>query len=371
MPNSKYINVLWVENDPSVTESLPREAEMIADLILHPVESWEEAEKELISDYNKWQAIILDAKCKFKNDDADLASRFLVNAMDRLREITASKGTIPWYVLSGQGEEDIRDLIPLKRLEWDASWDKLVNRPFYSKVKKVKWGDLELDEYAVLFLRIKDYVTHYSHELQLKNDYYPDVFKALDNLGLPSEAEGYLIDLLEPIHFKNTTSKDYNHRYIDLRKIFEHIFRSMVENGILPKFIVSKSNGKDEVNLSWSSIYLGCEQPKVLDETVQNSETKFWSKVSREGEPLLPRQLAEFVKSAVFQTGGAVHTSKSEAAISMNLDKYLPHVGMSNYMLKSLSLSMCDFILWYHNYLLAHPDAEINALTWHLTNQKI
>ena len=371
MSTKHCIPVLWVENDPLVTKSLPGIADIKAGIYLHPVESWEEAEKELTKDYDRWQAVILDAKCKYKNTDADVASRFLVNAIDRLRELASTKGSKPWYVLSAQGEEEIRDLIPESRKEWDGSWDELVNRPFYSKITKINWGGKEQYEYVVLFERIRAYVTHYSHELQLKNDLYPNVFSALDSIGLAPNVEGYLIDLLEPIHFKGTDSKDYNHRYIDLRKMLEHIFRHMVTMRILPDFIVSNVSSKDEVNLSWSSLFLGGDQPKMPEECKNKSEKKFWTRVVRDCEPLLPKQLADFIKTTVFQTGGAVHTSQSQAEISMSLDKYLPCVNMSGYMLNSLALAMCDFILWYNNYLCKHPDPEINALSWHLTNSKI
>jgi hypothetical protein len=48
----------------------------------------------------------------------------------------------------------------------------------------------------------------------------------------------------------------------------------------------------------------------------------------------------------------------------MNLDKYLPHVGNSPYMLRSLAMGLCDFIRWYDNFLIANPDEEMNAINF-------
>ena len=82
--------------------------------------------------------------------------------------------------------------------------------------------------------------------------------------------------LLVPIHFKGTTNADYNRRYIDLRKALEYIFRHMVRMGILPTNIVSKGQ-KEQVNLSWSSLFLGADQPEK-PEQCKDSDKKFWGK---------------------------------------------------------------------------------------------
>lgn len=369
MRSNKYMQILWVENDPMVTKAYPREAEMLEDLQLHPVSSWEEAKEELEADYNKWQAIILDAKCQYAPEDADLATRFLSRVFPELERLANRKGcTIPWYVLSGQGEEDIRELIPTTRDDWDGEWDRISNHPFYSKNGKVIWGGEEKYERHVLFQRIRIQVSYYNHEFQLRNDLYPDVFEALDSLNL-TEVGGHLISLLEPIHFKGTDVKDYNRRYIDLRKMLEYIFRDMVAKGILPPFLVSDAQGKDEVNLSWSSLFLGANMLEKTD-SPSKGDQKLWGKVTRNSAPLLPKQLSGFLKMAVFQTGGAVHTSRAEAEIQMNLEKYLSQVNMSPNMLRSLALAMCDFVLWYNTYTINHPDPEGNALLWTLTDQK-
>ena len=200
--------------------------------------------------------------------------------------------------------------------------------------------------------------------MQIENNLYPDVFHTLDNLGkeMAQDVGYHLMPLLIPIHFSGTTNEDYNRRYMDLRTCLEYIFRDMVKKEILPSFIVSK-NEKEGVNLSWSSLFLGGKQPDNLEAVSEKSEKRFWSKVERLVEaPLLPKQLGQWLKAAVFQTGGAVHTSEAEAEITMNLDKYLPNVGGSLYMLRSLTMGLCDFILWYDKFLKENPDEEMNAI---------
>lgn len=375
MYEQEYIQVLWVENDPKIISAYPREAEMFANLQLTPVSSWEEAKSLLEKEYNKWQAIILDAKCQYAKNDADLAARFLSRVFPELERYANRKGrTIPWYVLSGEGEEDIRELIPITRLDWDADWDDKVNRPFYSKNGKVIWGDSERYERRVLFERIRTYVIHYDYEFRLKNDICSDVFSVLRGLfdvGLDPMIEGFLVSLLEPIYFNTATAEDYNHLYIDFRKSLEIIFRNMVSNGILPPIVLSKSKNKDEVNLSWSSKFLGSEPPKNIKEA-KDDDRKFWGQVKRNiATPLLPRQLAEWLRSAVFQVGGAAHTSEMEEQKCMNLEKYLEHVNQSPYMLRSLTFGLCDLIIWYNNFLKENIDKDTKSLNlWTLTKQE-
>lgn len=370
MRKNKFIQVLWVENDPEITASYPREADMVAGIELKPFPTWEDAEEALAADYDNWDAIVLDAKCVYKRGEADKANRFLMNAFDRIKTLASIKHRIiPWYVLSGQGEDDIRDLIPESN-EWDADWEKITNRRFYSKNGIVSIGGVDKQERQVLFERIKTQVNNYAQELQIEYVLYPDLFSVLDRTGMAGDVGYHLMRLLRPIHFGGVSNADYNLRYVDLRKALEYMFRHMAGMGILPACILSKGK-KDGVNLSWSSLFLGGTQPED-PENANGDEGKFWKKVIRNTEsPLLPKPLADWLKSAILQAGGAVHTTTNEEEFGRNLDKYLVKVTGSPYMLRSLTMGLCDLILWYDNFLRENPDEEMNALNfWMARNSK-
>lgn len=128
--DTNLIQVLWVEDDPDNIQFYPIEASRYG-LELVPFYCWEEAEKALVSDFKRWSAIILDAKCKYKKGDHDNAPRFLMHALSSITKICAEhKRVIPWYVLSGGSEEELNDLILEDREEWDGDWKE---KKYYSK----------------------------------------------------------------------------------------------------------------------------------------------------------------------------------------------------------------------------------------------
>ena len=216
--NENYIQVLWVEDDPQITLTYPLEAALYG-IQLVPFSCWEDAEKVLISDFKRWSAIVLDAKCKYKHDSHDNAAVFLTQAIHTIDTICTNRHRIlPWYVLSGGSEEELNDLIIDSREEWDGDWN---HKKYYSKTT----------DRDMLFQRIP-YHARVSPEMQIRLVYYPDVFKAIRNLEL--DVEIYMEELLLPIHARNYSGKEYNEKMTKIRKCIELIFQSMAKHGLLP-----------------------------------------------------------------------------------------------------------------------------------------
>lgn len=109
--NENLIQVLWVEDDPIITKTFPMEAAAV-NLELVPFGCWKDAEEALTTDFSRWSAIILDARCKYKKGDQDNATRFLTNVLSKIGVIcTQHHRIIPWYILSGGSDEELNDLI--------------------------------------------------------------------------------------------------------------------------------------------------------------------------------------------------------------------------------------------------------------------
>ena len=194
MIDNDLIQVLWVEDDPIVTKTYPLEAGNIG-LQLVPKPCWDDARSALEREFDKWSAIILDAKCKYHQDSADNAIVFLREALDDISTICERRGRIiPWYVLTGGSETEVSDSINDKRMKWDADWTEKEHKKFYSK---------NVDRKA-LYERIKVHAQK-SCRIQIQ-EMYRDIYNQLAKFNL-SVCED-IISILEAIHFPSS-HQDY------------------------------------------------------------------------------------------------------------------------------------------------------------------
>ena len=341
MRNYDLKQVLWVEDDTSIIPQFIEDAEN-SGLELVPNCCWDDAKEALENDYNRWSAIILDAKCKHHRYSADSAVVFLREALKDISVLAATKGrTIPWYVLTGGDTSEVSDSINDERMKWDKDWTDSTNKKYYSKNT-----DTEM-----LYNRIK-YHAQESPRLQIQK-MYRNVFNAIEECKIDDEAYNALEDLLVPIHFPGEIEAcDYNDKFQKARDILEYIFRSMSAYGILPDW------GK-QVNLTASSLLLDNMDFKNKDD----------SPIVKSRARILPKELSRIMKVMVNIIPPFCH---SDSGIEDNVRKkeYMTSVENSTFLLKSFTLQFCDLILWYRNYLREHPDKEENAKNWEIIDEK-
>ena len=336
MKTYDLIQVLWVEDDPMVTESYPLKAESEG-LELVPYSCWDDAKKALEEDFDRWSAIILDAKCKQHRDSADNAIKFLGEALKDISKLSEKKGRIlPWYILTGGDESFISDSINDDRDAWDADWTKASHKKYYSKNTDT----------GMLYKRIRAN-SRKSDRLNVQ-DMYRNVFQAMERCGISDDACNALEDLLIPIHFPNSIdNKDYNDKFKKVRIVLEYLFRNMTKKGLLPDFGA-------RCNLQWSSCLLaGKPARKNGDDIVKSNAAVF------------PTLISGIVKGMVNNVSTDVHSYEDdkETFYGENIPEYLKIVRTTN-LLKSYALQLCDIMLWYDWYLKRHNDEEINALNW-------
>ena len=345
MRHFDLIQVLWVEDDPVVTETFPLKAENF-DLELVPYSCWDDAKEALESDYDRWSAIILDAKCKHHRDSADSAIVFLREALKDISVLAEKKDrVIPWYVLTGGDTSEVSDSINDEREKWDKDWTDSTNKKYYSKNT-----DTEM-----LYNRIR-YHANVSPRLQI-HKMYSNVFDAIEECRIDDEAFNNLEDLLAPIHFPTEIEdKDYNDKFKKARVTLEYVLKSMSTNGMLPDW------GKN-INARWSACILS---GKNAIKYVKDADDII---VIEAKESILPPALIDVLRSMVNILPSDVH-AKSSDEYAINLPDYIKSVDGSTYLLKSFALQLCDLILWYRNYLQNHSDKEQNALKYVIKEPK-
>lgn len=331
------VKVLWVENDPEVIDAYPDEAFEYG-LELIPFTNWDEAEIELKKGLNKYSAIILDAKCCLHPDSADNAAIFLINVTNAITRMCNGKNFIPWFVLSGQAEDNIKDLIPESRKSWDGDWPK----SFYDK---------NVDR-EMLYHRILNYAREHKTASMKVHEMYKEVFNAIDDLKLHDDVDNYLSDILIEMHFSELDEKNLNDNYNKVRLCIEYIYRRMIEFGMLPP--------QEKINLKWSNCILSgkeCLKGKI--------------KVAEGLIPIFPKILQDNVIHMIHTAGSALHTEDEEDENTKHLREYLESVGNSSYLIKSYALQICDIILWLNKFIQNNPDKELNSNNWEVWDKSI
>lgn len=331
MKHYDLIQVLWVEDDTSIINQYRNDA-YFANLELVPHPCWDEAKKALEDDYDRWSAIILDAKCKYHRDSTDDAVEFLREALKDISVLAVTKGrTIPWYVLSGGDTSEISNSINDERLKWDKDWTE---KKFYSK-------NTDTD---ALFTRIRN-AAQESARLQIQKIHL-SVFEAIEECNIDKEATRILENLLIPIHFPNDIlATNYNKQFNEARKCLEHIFKSMSCYGILP-------NWGGEVNINWSCCILGGQDCKMKNSNnlIVKNNNSHWRKSFH----------AQLFWNLATTLNSASHPG---------FERHLKSVNNSTYLLKSIAFQLCDAILWYHNYLRDHSNIVENSQNWQVIDE--
>lgn len=269
-----------------------------------------------------WDAIVLDVLDKNGRD-----SGFRAAAM---RIMTKFKDT-PWFVFSGQTdvikkESDIRSMLE----EEDCQRD-------YADIIYIK-----SEHNDKLIEDIKNAVCN-KPEWQARNSVkskYREVLSVFDVIGNVSK-ESFFEILMSIEGYKEIDHKIY---YTQLRIVLEWMFRHANNIGLLhDKCVVGK------VNLTESSLFLAGEPTKYLK--VKCAKQHF------------PKLIADNVKSLLFITGGASHTTEQDEKSIINLQDYWDSTK-SPYLLYSQTLILCDILLWYKKYSVANSCKVSNEALW-------
>ena len=336
--SQNMLNVLWVEDNRNLFQSFSMEAKRAPYYLkLIPYSCWEDAEKFLIENYEDISAIILDAKCKYKQDDPDDTLRFLPSVLKRLGELAIlKKRTIPWFILSAGDGGDSGEV---GRLDWTRS-------------DRLEWDDWEGDFYKkgtdrpALFTRIKKFAA-VSNEIQIKTILYKPVFEALNTLqGFDHRtAKNCLTDVLVAMHFPldNLDFKALLY-YNRLRQLVECMFRACNKVGLVPDQCVP--NGV--VNLNQSSKYLAGKDADVVGVRYDGEEGR-----------IITDCIEKEIRSVLELGNVNSHTVELDDEDEMKLEEFL-RTANSKYIIFSLALQMCDVIVWLKDYIAAHSDKAVN-----------
>ena len=328
------IQVLWVEDDPVVTETFPLKAENF-DLELVAYPCWDDAKEALENDYDRWSAIILDAKCKHHRDSTDSAVVFLREALKDISVLAAKKDrVIPWYVLTGGDISEVSDSINEERLQWDKYWTETTNKKYYSK-------NTDTED---LFERIKQN-SQISPRLQLQKIYY-DALEQLEKIN--RDSYDIILNIFESMHFPKS-HPDFNPilYYNQLRQILEYVYIEANKVAIIPDECISSTG---EVNLSQCCHYLSGNDATVLK-----------IRYGERGERVVPKHIQDMMVHILTLGNINSHASRISEEDEHNLKNYInENVYNSRFLIYSLALQLCEIVMWMNRYIANHPNKDEN-----------
>lgn len=302
----KLCDVLWIEDD---AEKCPRFKELCEarGIKLHIYTTREEGCKVLENDKSKWDAVILDAKCPFReNTAANLAG--LGNILQVIGK------SIPTFVYTGQP-----DIIS-------------------DSVFKEMCGEVQIFDKGKDTVSLPNAILESTKKEAKIKRRYAQIFNIVEKRFEENakEVEDILLRVLTPLHFENERlGIQADSHLVVLRKLLEYIFRVYHSYGLLPDECIP--NGK--VNLTYCSLYLSGEK-------VENGGWSVKSKLS-----IIPEYMSYNIRSIINTGGIAAHTADVKDVF---------RIGCIECLVYGYALHLCDMIIWLDDYIEAHPIKEEN-----------
>lgn len=332
MENRKLTKVMWLEEDLFEAENFIEDA-LNYDLEVVRFTCWEDAKNSITENPKKWEAIVLDPKCKLYGGDCPNPKRFLPQVFCDITALSIKNDIIyPWYIFTNLPPKEFQKLVIKDRERFDRDWE----RPYYI-----------IDQDAKRLLTNIKTQTSNRERTKVREGVHKDMFEKLEQLsafsqGFTKEDIASMEDLMISI-YENKDSNRCN--FVNLRKIIEGLFKSMIYFNIVPNNICNE-NG--EINLTgYCRILSGIDyygKSYILEE-------KFLDEVA-------VSNLWMILKIC----HGSSHTkSTNDNTVRKDVNKYLAITGTKN-LLHACTLMLADIILMYCHNIIKHS-AEIQSGT--------
>jgi hypothetical protein len=327
----KRYKVIWFDDEFKSLKSI-KERATLSGVDLIGFENAKDGISELESNISNYDAAIVDGKF-FKNSsqsgDAidDTALFDVARALDRLSD----RKKLPWFILSGQ--------LSFTK-EKNRYADGYKNNKVYDKLKEKDveslWTDLanEADQ---------------QEETRIRH-HYASIFEICNDEIISVDAQKPLLQILKSLNHP-TAEFDHELYFTQIRIILESIFRAANKIGLLH----DKCIPKGQVNLTESSLFMAGEQTKHLG--------VFCNKIH------FNKIIAESVKSILFITGAASHSSDPEIKNNINFQDYRKAIN-TPFLLYSLTFQVMDVLIWYKFYSIDNYDKKINKSFWAITSNQ-
>ena len=267
----------------------------------------------------EWDAAILDV-VNAKDENTDIFPAIL--------HIATSFPQKLWFIFSGKDRITKKENDIKKSLEKGSFVRRYVTKDIYIKDED---EDLLISDINTAVVNLEMW--------QVENQ-YEEVLKIADTLLDDKDCKKHLLDILSTA--SGVTTIDSHLYYNKIRVILEWLFRAARRQGLLHDKCFDV---RDHINLTDASLYMAGKA--TLHSGVICKQAHF------------PVMLADNVKFILEVTGGASHTTEVDERDVPNLTAYWASIK-TPYLLYSLAFMLCDVLIWFNDYIAAHPDVASN-----------
>lgn len=300
--------VLWIDDDCHTTgmDFIGQAEQDDVDIIAF--ESHEEGMLYLEQNIDEIQAVILDAKVKFKKSDTVTGLDGLKASRDKLIELN-NKLDLPFFIFTGQPDYQSNEIFKQSFGE------------FYVK------GE---DDDRI----IKDII----YRVEQKEDYilkkkYKDVLNTCSDNFLGKENYSRLLELVKHIE-KSDKIKGGEDKLTSVRKIVEALFNSLGKLEIIPSDLIGAKGW-----INGSSLFLaGKHNDYVLKEEVAS--------------PIITFNIHKLLD--IIQDG-----SHAYGDLKFEVDNYIKNCK-SDYFFRSCVYLLFDILLWFQEFVENNQDVNMN-----------
>jgi len=294
--------VLLSDDDLRYSNSLVETAAEFGIDLVHFTD-WESAYSSLVSDPDRFDAIILDGKGRLTDDDPGGNIQHITKALNDINELRGSGIILP----------------------------VVINTAYLAKMSEIISGEKILpkgDEKILLEYIINQIKGTPEYKVRSK---FKDVFEIFDDIYLPKESSKRLVNILLLIEAKELSNIE-DLLFNPVRKLLESIYKRLheLDENLIPYSCVSFG---DRVRLDWCYF-------RLLGKDVIDSREIVVRRIPR----VLPKYLGPIVKSITDLTNIQSHDSNDA-------------ISFSCYTIHHVIYGLMDTLIWFKIYV----DENYNA----------
>lgn len=334
MNRDNYTKVMWLEENPFTIDLLAKKAADF-DLDLHTFNCWEDAKNALNSNIKGWGAILLNPACKLGRGDKPNPHKFLPQVFCDITSLcTKYNSVIPWYIVTDIDPSSFEDMIIKDRKIYDAEWE----RPYYHTQ----------DDGMNLLYRVKMQVSRIERT-KIRNGIHAELFDILNALTSYGLTQENVLTMEDNLIFLYEGRESNRCNFINLRKIIESLFQSMIRFKILPSDLC---NVMGEINIT------ACARLLAGMKCTSGN----YNYLLRES--VLDKIAAYNLYNILNICNGYGHERSNTNRLDTN--NYLKTIRTFN-LLQSCCLMLADIIIMYYRYIEHHSYDLSELIFWERT----